>query len=185
MDWKDLAGKFIEFGAPTIGAALGGPLGGTIGGVLGKIAADALGVQATPDAVNTAITTGNAATVQAQLSSADLKAQSELDRFKAALADTQNARAFELEAVKAGSPIAWGPVLISSLITFGFIGCVFTLMLAKINFTDTSGQAFLILTGVLSQAFAQVVGYWLGSSAGSSDKSAQIAALATAALKKK
>jgi hypothetical protein len=80
--------------------------------------------------------------------------------------------------VESGSIIAWGPVIISTLVTLGFIGCVFALMVLKIDFSNTSGQAFLILTGVLSQAFAQVTGYWLGSSAGSVDKSAQIAALA-------
>lgn len=51
MDWKDLAGKLVGLGAPTLGALIGGPLGGAIGTVL----ADALGTQAHPQAVNAAI----------------------------------------------------------------------------------------------------------------------------------
>lgn len=79
MDWKDLAGTLARTGAPIIGAALGGPLGGTIGGVIGNIVANALGVDPTPEAVNTAITTGDPATVQAQLSSADAQAAAKWD----------------------------------------------------------------------------------------------------------
>jgi hypothetical protein len=53
MDWNDLAKTVIGLGAPMLGTALGGPLGGAAG----KILADALGASdATPDAVNTALT---------------------------------------------------------------------------------------------------------------------------------
>jgi hypothetical protein len=78
---------------------------------------------------------------------------------------------------------ALGPIIMSILITCGFIAAVFSLMILKVDFTLVGGQALLILTGVLSQAFAQVTGYWLGSSAGSADKSAQLAALAASATK--
>ncbi len=106
--------------------------------------------------------------------------QAEVDKHKADLADIADARATNVALVQAGSSISWGPAVISILVTLGFIACVFFLMGIKIDFNQTSGQAFLILVGVLSQAFAQVTGYWLGSSAGSADKSNQIAALAGA-----
>lgn len=79
MDWKDLAGTLARTGAPIIGTALGGPLGATIGGVIGNIVANSLGVDPTPEAVNNAITTGDPATVQAQLSSADSQVASKMD----------------------------------------------------------------------------------------------------------
>lgn len=181
MDWSALV-PLVASAAPTIGGLLGGlipfPGGAILGQVAGKVLAEALGVPATPEAVKGAIDTGDPAIIQAKLSEAESKMQAEVEKHKADLLDTQDARQTNLELYKAGSLIAWGPVIISTLVTVGFIGCVFTLMLVKINFSESSGQAFLILTGVLSQAFAQVTGYWLGSSAGSVDKSAQIAALA-------
>lgn len=181
MDWSALV-PLVASAAPTIGSLLGGlipfPGGAILGKVAGDVLAQALGVPATPEAVNTAITTGDPAVIQAKLSEAETRIQAEVERHKADLADVADARNTNLELMKAGSVIAWGPVVISVLVTVGFIGCVFALMILKIDFSNTSGQAFLILTGVLSQAFAQVTGYWLGSSAGSVDKSAQIAALA-------
>lgn len=71
MDWKSLGGTLAKTGFPIIGAALGGPLGGTIGGVVGGIVASALGVDNTPEAVNTAITTGDPAVVNAALAKAE------------------------------------------------------------------------------------------------------------------
>lgn len=71
MDWKSLGGTLAKTGFPIIGAALGGPLGGTIGGVVGGIIASALGVEDTPEAINTAITTGDPATVNAALARAE------------------------------------------------------------------------------------------------------------------
>lgn len=181
MDWGTI-GSLVVSAAPTIGSLLGGlipfPGGAILGQVAGKVLAEALGVPATPDAINTAITTGDPATIQAKLSEAEAKMQAEVDKHKADLADIADARAANIQLVQAGSSIAWGPAVISVMVTAGFIGCVFALMVLKIDFSQTSGQAFLILTGVLSQAFAQVTGYWLGSSAGSADKSNQIAALA-------
>lgn len=187
MDWSALA-PLVAGAAPTIGGLLGGlipfPGGAILGKMAGTILADALGVPATPDAVNTAITTGDPAIITAKLAEADTKMNAEVEKLRLELLDVQDARGTEVKLVQAGSLIAWGPVIVSVLVTTGFIGCVFGLMFVKIDFSQTSGQAYLILTGVLSQSFAQVTGYWLGSSAGSADKSAQIAALAGATTSK-
>lgn len=184
MNWSDVA-PIVAQAAPTLGSLLGGfipfPGGALLGEAAGKIVAEALGVPPTPDAVNHAIATGDPEDVKAALSEAETKINAEVERHKADLADVASARGMETSLVQASSPIAWGPVVISVLVVVGFIGCVFSLMVLKIDFSNTSGQAFLILTGVLSQAFAQVTGYWLGSSSGSVDKSNQIAALAAAA----
>lgn len=181
MDWSTV-GALVAQMAPTIGQLLGGfipfPGGAVLGGMAGKVIAEALGVPATPEAVHEAVTKGDPADVQAKLSAAETKMQAQVEMLKAALADVQDARSTEVKLVQMGSAIAWGPVVISVLVTIGFIGCVMGLMFVKVDFSQTSGQAYLILTGVLSQSFAQVTGYWLGSSAGSVDKSAQIAALA-------
>ncbi|HWW46313.1 MAG TPA: hypothetical protein VNZ94_00540 [Xanthobacteraceae bacterium] len=70
MDWKDL-GSIVGPIAPTLGSILGGlipvPGGSMLGEWAGKQVASALGVPATPEAVNNAIVNGDPAVVQAQL----------------------------------------------------------------------------------------------------------------------
>ncbi len=181
MDWSAI-GPLVAQAAPTIGGILGGfipvPGGAVLGQVAGKVLAEALGVPPTPDAVKTAIEQGDPDVIKAQLANADAAMSAEVEKFKAQLADVADARSTTVELVKAGSPIAWGPVVMSVLIVTGFLGSLYGLMFVKINFTDLAGQAYLILVGILSQAFAQVTSYWLGSSAGSAQKTDQLAALA-------
>ena len=50
MDWKDVAGV-VGKAAPILGGILGGPAGAAVGGLV----ATALGTDATPDAVSTAL----------------------------------------------------------------------------------------------------------------------------------
>lgn len=57
MDWKQIAGPLAQAGATTLGTIIGGPLGTAVGGVVGKAAAEALGVDPTPEAVTQAIAT--------------------------------------------------------------------------------------------------------------------------------
>ncbi|WP_441252419.1 hypothetical protein AB8A28_14050 [Tardiphaga sp. 71_E8_N1_1] len=73
MDWKDIAGTLARSGAPAIGTILGGPMGGAIGGLVGNTIAAALGVEPTPEAVSTAVASGDPAAVSAALSAADQK----------------------------------------------------------------------------------------------------------------
>ena len=83
MVWKDLAGSLVKAGAPLIGGALGGPLGATVGTVVGRVVADALGVEATPEAVDTAIKSTPPEVLQAKLSEAEAKWQAMADIAKA------------------------------------------------------------------------------------------------------
>ena len=74
MDWRSLGGALIKAGAPVIGGALLGPLGASIGSALGGIVADALGVEATPEAVNDALANTPADQLQAKLAAAESEA---------------------------------------------------------------------------------------------------------------
>src|SRR5688500_13170717 len=111
MDWSALT-PLIANAAPTIGSLLGGlipfPGGAILGQVAGKIVAEALGVPPTPEAVKTAIETGDPIIVQAKLSEAELRMQAEVERFKASLLDVQDARATMRGLAEARSRIAWG-----------------------------------------------------------------------------
>ncbi|MDC7788685.1 hypothetical protein PQJ75_11815 [Rhodoplanes sp. TEM] len=75
MDWRDLGGALAKAGAPIIGTALGGPFGGLIGQAIGSVVADALGVEATPAAVDAAVRTTAAPDLAAKLSTAETEAQ--------------------------------------------------------------------------------------------------------------
>lgn len=73
MDWKDIAGTVGKV-APALGMALGGPLGGAIG----AIAASALGVDGTPDAVAQAVSNDPEAAIK--LRQVELEHQAEITK---------------------------------------------------------------------------------------------------------
>lgn len=183
MDWKDIS-PLVAAAAPTIGQILGATLPIPGASILlpmaGKFLAEALGVPPTPEAVNTAITTGDPSVVAAKLSEAEAKTSAEVEKFKAALADVQDARATTIELTKVGSNIAWGAPTISVVIVIGFFMVMSMLFVVKVDLSAGSVTLLNVLFGALIPAFGQVCNYWLGSSAGSENKSQQIATLAGA-----
>ena len=188
MDWSALT-PLIAGAAPTIGGLLGGlipfPGGAILGQVAGKVLAEALGVPPTPEAVKNAIETGDQVVVQAKLSEAEVRMRTEVERFKAQLEDVQDARATMVALEKEKSPIKWGAPVVSVLVVAGFFSCVMMLFIVKIDLPPNVAQLLNVLFGVLIPAFGQVINYWLGSSAGSNDKTATIAAMATKPIAKK
>lgn len=97
---------------------------------------------------------------------ADQDAQTE--RFKAAIADTVSARQATTDLTKAGSAIAWGAPLVSLtvLATFGLV------MGATLTRSLPAGSETILnmLLGTLGAMATSVVSYWVGSSAGSAQK---------------
>jgi hypothetical protein len=165
-----------------LGGLIPFPGGAILGQVAGKVLAEALGVPPTPDAVQTAIVTGDPATVNAALSAADAKMQAEVERHKADLADVQDARASSVALIKAGSSLGWAPAIVSTVVLLGFLVLSFIAM--KPELTGVRTDVTLFLLGAWSGYAGAVVTYWLGSSAGSSEKSNQLAALAGATTPK-
>lgn len=92
----------------------------------------------------------------------------ELESMRAMIADTASARAQTVALVQAGSRLAWGPVVVSGLVLAGF-GIV--VVLALFRPIPPGSEALLnILLGNLAAMAMGVVGYWVGSSAGSARK---------------
>jgi hypothetical protein len=186
MDWSEV-GKLVAPLAPTIGNILGGfipvPGGALLGQVAGKVIAEALGVPPTPTAVATAVQTGDPATVQAALSEADARMNAEVEKFKAALADVQDARATTVKLDAQGSSIRWGAPVISVVIVIGFFSVMTLLFIVKSDFPPATVTLLNVLFGALIPAFGQVCNYWLGSSAGSANKDQYLAAAPPIALK--
>lgn len=181
MDWSAIA-PLVASAAPTVGSLLGGlipfPGGAILGKMAGTVLAEALGVPPTPEAVHAAITdpSTDTAVITAKLSEAETKMNAEVEMFKAQLLDVQNARSTTVEYVKQGSILAAAPVVVSIIIIVGFGALSFLAMKPDLAGVDKSVVLFLL--GAWSGYTGAVVTYWLGSSAGSADKSAQIATLA-------
>lgn len=178
MDWSALT-PLIAGAAPTIGGLLGGlipfPGGAILGQVAGKVLAEALGVPPTPEAVKEAIETRDSGVVQAQLSEAEVMMKAEVEKFKAQLEDVQNARSTMLGLANADSNIAWGAPVVSVVVVVGFTIISFIAM--KPNLVGVDQTVTMYLLAAWQGLATMAAGYWLGSSAGSNDKNAQIAAL--------
>lgn len=197
-DWKDIAGRVIAAGAPTLGEMLGSALplpgGATIGRWAGERLAEALGVEPTPEAVNNALTTAPAATVQAAIATsegeavakwtaiAELAKQEAVQRV-AEIADVQDARQVQKDLSEKQSIFAWGPPVIGVMVVALFS----IVMVIWVFFPPQGNQAAMttlnVMVGVLGSSMQQVVSYYLGSSAGSRDKSTAIEALAVSMSK--
>lgn len=130
FDFGNLASGLIRNGGKVIGtvigSAVGGPLGGAIGGtVLNEaigMAADALGVPRTPEAVQSAIDTRDPATVAAQLQAKEAEAAAKWPALaqiavshdqvmKAQIASTERRMREELNAARELPPFLKATVL--------------------------------------------------------------------------
>lgn len=96
----------------------------------------------------------------------------ETERQKLMLADTQNARNQTIELAKAKSDIAWGSPVVSVIVTMGYFGALYLILAKPIQITDNYKDVLLFMLGALQIGFGQVCNYWLGSSVGSTQKTA-------------
>lgn len=96
----------------------------------------------------------------------------ETARLVAELADRQGARQQTTDLAKAGSPIAWGAVVISGLVIAGFALLMWYVIRQEIPAAQREmvGQLLFLVAGMASS----VVAYWVGSSSGSVQKNAMM-----------
>lgn len=173
MNLSEKVKQIIAAVAPTAGAMFGGPLGG----LAGNIIAQKLGADQTADperAVEDAVL-GQKPEVIAQLRQAEMDLQKHLadngiDLERIAAEDRASARAREI-ALKDHTPaiLAYG-------VTVGFFGTLaFLLWHGK---PETGGDALLVMLGALGGAWAAIVSYYFGSSAGSKEKTTALTQIA-------
>jgi hypothetical protein len=146
--------------APTIVTCLGGPLAGMATGLIAKmLGIDESKVQET---INSGKLTADqvASLQQAEI---ELKKQAQsmgLDFEKIATADKQSARSMQI------STKSIVPPLLALLITAGFFGILYALMM---GYAQESNQ-LMIMLGALGTSWTGVVAFYFGSSNSSQNK---------------
>jgi FlaG/FlaF family flagellin (archaellin) len=94
--------------------------------------------------------------------------QAELDELTGRLRDVQDARAQTVSLARTGSAVQWAPAIVSFVVlaTFGIV------MWAALSHALPAGSETILnmLLGTLAAMATSVVGYWVGSSAGSAQK---------------
>jgi hypothetical protein len=160
--------------APEIGKYLFGSSGEATAAAVAQVVQSVTGT--TDDTVAQAAINSNpqlAAQLRVQL--AQIAAQQEaaaqsaqLDGLKAYLADIAGARQQTVDLAKSGSAVQWAPVLVSIVVlaTFGVV------MAAALSHALPAGSETILnmLLGTLAAMATSVVSYWVGSSAGSAQK---------------
>jgi hypothetical protein len=142
-----------------LGGARGEEVAGTVMGAIGSIAGGTEAAQvrqamADPERAGALL-------VQIQQIAADAEAAERAhveEMFKAAIAETANARAQTIALAQANSRMAWMPAILSgaitALFTFSIVGSAFGLVLSP------AGER------LVEWAMIGVLGYWLGTSRG-------------------
>lgn len=97
------------------------------------------------------------------------------EEIMAQIADVANARGQTVELAKAGSSIAWGAPVVSVLAVAVFGGFVGMLFVKSVP-TEMK-DALMLMAGSAAAGFGSVLNYWLGSSAGSAQKTSLVEAL--------
>ena len=149
---------------PTIATCLGGPLAGLATGLISKmLGIDESKVQET---INSGKLTADqvASLQQAEI---ELKKQAQsmgLDFEKLATADKQSARSMQI------STKSIVPPLLALLITAGFFGILYALMM---GYAQESNQ-LMIMLGALGTSWTGVVAFYFGSSNSSQNKDAML-----------
>lgn len=95
------------------------------------------------------------------------KLEAETANLAAQFADVQDARDTTVRLAEAGSAISWGAPAVSVIVVGGFVGLSY---LAMNPSPTVRHEVVLYLLGAWQTLAGSVVGYWVGSSAGSANK---------------
>ncbi len=188
MDWGSIVGPLLTSAAPTLAKALlgqipivGPVIAATAGDAIGAIIAKQFGVEPTPEAVDQAIKAAPAGEVEAKLAAAEAEAaakwpalaeiaRQDTEAFRAGVADNEAARQHTEALVEQGSPLAWGPIVISVVVVIMFCSLLIVWVMRPPTMSEASFTVVNLLVGTLVMAFGQVINFYLGSSASSRNK---------------
>lgn len=166
FNWKELVGKI----APMLGTALGGPLAGTAVAAIGKAlglgeaAEEAQVAEALAKTTPEQLLALKQAEADFKLRMAELGFKSEMELAKLAADDRANARGREI-ALK-----DWMPKLLGLIVTVGFLGLLTFLIFRTPGQELVNKDLLNVMLGALATAWASIINYYFGSSAGSDKK---------------
>ena len=161
--------------APEIGKWLFGTKGEATATAVAQVVQAVTGTS-DADAAQAALVRDPQLATQLRLQLAQLAAQNEqaqrqadLDDLEARLRDVASARSQTVDLARANSPVAWGAPIVSIvvLLIFGY-----AFWIAFNTPPDKATPVQIGLTEILKAALISVIGYWVGSSAGSDRKTA-------------
>jgi len=168
VDWAETLLK-ITNAAPLVGS-LFGPAGTAIGGII-NLAAGALGVVPTTEAITTAISTDPNAIYK--LKTLENTHETELQKLvieseRIRLSDVADARNREKAVITSTGRADTNLYILAWCLVGGFFSLVGLLIFRPLP-TDSNG-VIMMLFGSLAAAFGAVIQYFFGSSAGSATK---------------
>lgn len=167
FDWKKTLGTV----APALATALGGPLGG----VATKVALDALGIDNAggEDALASAVASGDPNVLvklkQAENDFAIKMKELDVDIYAKDVEDRASAR--QLGIARGLVP----QTLLSGIFVIGFVGVLWVLFGGETTIQAVMMQPAMYVLGILSAGIIQIMNYWFGSSAGSKEKTQELA----------
>ena len=159
---------------PTVASwILGDKTGGAVEKVTG-IAREILGTD-DPSGIEAAIARDS--NVALQFRQAIIQAEADARRHEheevlARLADIQSARNQTVKLAEARSPIAYGAVVVSTIVLLGF--AVMLWLVIREEVPANQRDMVTLLLGTLAGMASSVVAYWVGSSSGSMQKNAAL-----------
>lgn len=164
MDWKEIAAKIVEY-APSLGGALGGPPGAAAGLALRALAGIfGLRAEATPEEIRSTIDGDPERAMKLRL--AEMHFHLETTRLE--LADVKSARERQVESERVTGKRDANLYILAWVVIAGFFGLVGLLIYRPLP-QDSTGVVFLLF-GAIASGFTAILGYFFGSSKGSSEK---------------
>ena len=171
MEWKDIK-SIIGSSAPIVGGLLGGPVGGTVGTLISTI----LGVEDNPEAVLNSLRTDPESYVklkQLELNNTVKLQELKIEEARLIINDMASARQRQSDSEKATGKRDYNLYVLAWTIVIGYFSLVYTLIDGNVP-EDKTGVIYLLF-GTLATAFGGVIQYFFGSSAGSKEKTIQMA----------
>jgi hypothetical protein len=123
--------------------------------------------------------------MRAQIQAEATRRDAEFRELAARMDDQKDARSTFETLAKDASPFAWGPVVVSVIVTAGFFFTLVYLIKGGFGSAQTDPVVFQVVSiavGALTAGFATVVSFWLGSSDGSRRKDLSAIQTQTAAV---
>ena len=123
--------------------------------------------------------------MRAKMDAEASRRDAEFRELAARMESQKEARDTFQDLAKDNSPFAWGPVVVSVIVTAGFFTTLVFLIQGGFETAGTDPVVFQVVNiavGALTAGFATVVSFWLGSSDGSRRKDLSAAQAQTAAV---